>query len=224
MPNKYVDFTIPNVPNVYYLYGDFLTDASPFSGNTSGGGSAATTSGVAGHPGIMTLSTAAGVAASASVRTFQTALMPGTAYLDFRVCANLPVASGVVETYIARSGFMPVNAGATAPTDGIFFRYTDAVNGGRWECVCRVGGVETATDSGVAPNFGAYDNLEILVNNAATSCAFYINDVLKATVTTNIPVGVGVGANTHIAKTLGVTPTLYLVDYMSLRGIFTTRR
>lgn len=90
--------------------------------------------------------------------------------------------------------------------NGVFFRYVDNVNGGRWQCVTRSGGVETATNSGIAVAADTAYKLEIHGNATGTSMGFYINGSLVATNTTNIPTittmkGIGSG----IQKAAGST-------------------
>jgi hypothetical protein len=70
--------------------------------------------------------------------------------------------------------------------DELFFRYTDNVNGGRWEAVTKAGGVETATDTGIAVVANTWYKLRLVVNAAATSVAFSINGALVATNVSNI--------------------------------------
>lgn len=68
------------------------------------------------------------------------------------------------------------------PSSGTFFR---AVGAGNWFAVTRDGGVETATDTGVAQSTG-FQQFKIVTNAAGNSVAFYIGGVLKATNATNI--------------------------------------
>ncbi len=87
-------------------------------------------------------------------------------------------------TCTVRMGMMDGVASAD-PNNGIFFR---AVNNGNWFAVCRQnagGGPETATDTGIAASTTAKE-FRISVD-AVGSVTFYIDDVLKATITTNIP-------------------------------------
>lgn len=68
------------------------------------------------------------------------------------------------------------------PTDGCFFR---AVGNANWFAVNRAGGVETATDTGIAAST-TIRGFEV-IPTSTTSVTYYIDGVLKATVSTNAP-------------------------------------
>lgn len=100
---------------------------------------------------------------------------------------NLSVASDGTNRYIVRSGFMTQSYNSE-PTAGVYFRYTDNVNSGKWQCVCRSGGTETVINTTTAPKITtSWDKLGIVINAAGTSVEFFINDVSQGTITTNIP-------------------------------------
>lgn len=74
---------------------------------------------------------------------------------------------------------------------------------GDWECVCRASGAESALSSGVAatlPGAGWPERLRLEYHGAGVAddlveaARFYINGVLKATITSNLPSGaIGMG-------------------------------
>lgn len=72
--------------------------------------------------------------------------------------------------------------GATQGNEIIFGYYTSASN---WWVQNSLGGVTTVTDTGVAISTTAFQKIKFVAT--PSSVAFYINDVLKATHTTNIP-------------------------------------
>jgi hypothetical protein len=138
-------------------------------------------------------------------------------------------ASGADETFTVRIGFCDSATGNG--TDGIFWRYSLS-NGGRWECVTRDGGSETATDSGIlltnAVAAGDQDahNFEIRINAAGTSVKFYLDGTLAATNTTNIPdatdyMGLMPG---QIVKSAGTNSRSMHIDYAYYRFIPSTAR
>jgi hypothetical protein len=133
--------------------------------------------------------------------------------------------SNVTDTYSVRSGFLDNVAGE--PTDGCYFRYTDSVNGGRWQAVCRSNGVETAQDTAFAAvATGVTYKLEVDVNAAGTSAAFRINGTLTNTITTNIPVGVGreTGYGFMVLRTVGTAAINAVdLDYVQAEQRFTGR-
>ena len=73
--------------------------------------------------------------------------------------------------------------GDRTDTEGVYF-HTDSTTDGLWYAVTRNGSAETATSTGIAQS-GSEVLLEI--RYTTTSVEFYVNGVLKATHTTNIP-------------------------------------
>lgn len=71
----------------------------------------------------------------------------------------------------------------------VAFRRIDS--GANWRCLTASGGVSTNTDSGVAITTGAFVTLKIVAT--PTSVAFYVNDALVSTNTTNIPTTTNMG-------------------------------
>ena len=73
----------------------------------------------------------------------------------------------------------------TALLDGIWFEYDE--NDTNWQCVTANAGTETKTDTGIAIASATKYDLKFKVNSDATSVKFFVNKLLKATHTTNIP-------------------------------------
>lgn len=129
------------------------------------------------------------------------------------------------ETYTTRIGFIDSETGES--TDGCFFRYTDGVNSGKWQAVCRSNGTETTADTGVTPVADTFQRFEVVVNAAGTSVAFNIDGSLVATITTNIPTGAGreTGYGIMGLKSAGTTATSgAYIDYVEVECLFTTAR
>lgn len=81
-----------------------------------------------------------------------------------------------------------ISGGATPPTDAIRF-VVDGIAANGSEIICETTDTSTSTETGtgVYLDSGDWIKLEIVVPKAGTSVEFYINNVLKATHTTNIP-------------------------------------
>lgn len=109
----------------------------------------------------------------------------GTSRVRVGIRAAIEQLSTVTQTFTSYIGFID-NSAAGDHTNGAYFRYTDGVNGGRWEAVTAQGATRTATDTGVSANL-LYKIFEIECNEAGTSVAFYIDGALVATNVTNIP-------------------------------------
>jgi len=123
-----------------------------------------------------------------TVSSNTSALTTGLARLRFGARHALNQLSNGTDTFTVYLGFI----GTTAAGDqnaGAYFRYTHSVNGGRWEAVTAAGGgspTRTAVDTGIDANV-LYNIFEVEIAEDASSATFYINDVLVATITTNIP-------------------------------------
>lgn len=133
--------------------------------------------------------------------------------------------SNGTDTYSSRIGFIDSHSGES--TDGCFFRYTDAVNSGKWQAVCRSNGVESAVDTGVTPTADTFQRFEVVVNAAGTSADFNIDGTTKATITTNIPTGAGreTGYGVMGLKSAGTTNTsMGYLDYAEVEINFTAGR
>lgn len=142
--------------------------------------------------------------------------------LRLRQRVGLQTLSTLAERYTAYLGFGDTTASGDM-NDGAYFRYNDNVNGGRWECVTAVAGVRTATDSTIAA-VGTFCIFEVRINAAGTSVEFYINDVLVATNTTDIPVAAGFGLMFKIEKSIGVTARLIHMDWYDFLISLTSAR
>lgn len=127
---------------------------------------------------------------------------------------QVPTLSNGTDTYTSRFGFLKSITGESV--DGAFFRYTDSVNGGRFQAVTRSNNTETAVDTGVTVATNTTYVLGIEVDASIPQAVFKINGTTVATVTTNIPTsstrstGVGIMG----LKSAGTTATTFAtVDY-----------
>ncbi len=128
--------------------------------------------------------------------------------------AQLTQLSNTTDTFTLRLGFND-NSGGGDGADSVMFRYTDGVNGGRWQAVTRSNSTETLTDTGITADTG-WHRFTITVNAAATSVSFAIDGTIVATNTTNIPSGTAraTGVGNCILKSLGTTACTYGTDYI----------
>lgn len=134
----------------------------------------------------------------------------------FRVA--LEAVSSVAETFVARIGMGDFFAGAGDGTNGLFFSYTDLVNGGRWLAVSRVAGVTVASvDTGISPDLD-YHVYEVQLDADGQNARFYIDGVLVATISSpNLPgVANAMGAGTKIEKTVGTGQRNMSHDWIAL--------
>lgn len=128
------------------------------------------------------------------------------------------------DRFIVWCGFIDYTA-AGEPIDGVYFRYSDDVNGGQWQCICRESNVETVVNTTVAA-ITNYVRLRIVVNETATQAQFYIADALVATINTNLPSTAGnlTGIGAKIQKSVGTTLRNLSIDYFTQKVIWSTGR
>ncbi len=123
------------------------------------------------------------------------------------------VISDAVNEYVLRSGFSSVTLPNTL-NSAITFEYQFDQNGGRWQAITEDGIGETSVDTGVTVVVSTYYLLEWEVNEAGTSVEFFIDKVSVATITTNIPSGLGFEhfISEHILKLAGLGNRAAYVD------------
>lgn len=136
---------------------------------------------------------------------------------SIRTPANL---SDGTTTYSLRAGFL--DSVSVESTDGVFFRYTHSVNGGKWQFVTRANGAETITDTGVVVTVSTNYKLNVEVQADGLKAFALIDGVPVASSTTNIPVGSGreTGFGAMILKSLGASARPFWTDYSDVVCIF----
>lgn len=94
--------------------------------------------------------------------------------------------SNSTNRYVLQFGLSDITATST-PNNGIFINYSDNVNSGQWQGVCRKTSTPSTLNSTTAVTTG-WHNAQIIVNAAATSVSFNMDGVsLGTAVATNIP-------------------------------------
>ncbi len=177
------------------------------------------------HPGVISFDMGTTNAGRCGAGMNSGSIVFGGAEWKMESMIRLPVLSTAGERFITYHGFL--NSYTAAPTIGAWIEYSDNTNGGRFQCsVGNAAGV-TVVDSGVTVAASTWYKLRVTVNGAGTQVQFWINDVLVATVTTNIPTdisGTYCGAATFSRKTVGITSRVMLMDYYNLLMAPTTVR
>jgi hypothetical protein len=117
--------------------------------------------------------------------------------------------------------------------NAIFFSYDEggAVNfasgaaSPNFKCYTKLANVTTLTTTSIPVVASQWYKLRIEINNAGNSVGFYIDGVLVATHTTNIPATTtGMSVVNIINKTVGITARTMQTDYFMYEEIFTTAR
>lgn len=209
----------PNTDSV--LFDDFFTGMIGASTGlgwlvTVSGTGATVTSGTYGvnstekAMGVLTMSTGTTASGRVGLNRAQNGIILGYHAVDLTWRVAFDTLSDVTDNYICYVGMLD-NLGAGLSIDGVFFDYTAGQN--NWRCNTRSNNTSTTTDSGVAVTT-AYSTLRIVIDAAATEVNFYIDGVLVATHTTNIPTDprfTGIGVT--IRKNAGTSSRDVHVDY-----------
>jgi hypothetical protein len=211
-------FTIANIPENWIFYNeDFLNPAlagtnfsnqSTGTGSTYVGNSSLTVANRWGFVLIATGTTTTGRGAAASAVT---KLSGG--YTLIRNSIQVLSLSTVTDEYIFDVGFHDQFNTNNTPTTGVYFQY-DRLTSTNWLAVSAEASTLTTTTTSVAVAADTWYNFDIIINAANTQVTYYINGVLVATHTTNIPTSTtNVRPCFRIAKSAGTTSTSAVIDY-----------
>ena len=146
-------------------------------------------------------------------------LSPTLARIKYEGRHAIEAISTITDTFVARIGLGDFFLVAGDGTNGLFFSYTDIVNGGRWLAVSRAGGVTlTAVDTGVSPDL-VYHLFNVCLSENGQVAEFFIDDVLVATINAPSLPGVAnkMGAGFKIEKTAGTTQRNFSTDHMLIQ-------
>lgn len=215
------------------LYEDWLTDGTGqlrWLGTPVGAGatnSTGTAVASAGHPGILELAT--GTTTTGQSARYLGGVATGAAIAGFTVGAGTWTQEWLVRVEDLSDGTdrynfdMGMYDAETLAVNSIRFRYSDNLNAGNWTAETISASTTTATDSGVAVAADTWYKLRIDVNAAGTSVTFYVNGVLVATHSTNIP-SVLVAPRARMIKSLGTNSRVGYVDYFKFYERFSVAR
>jgi hypothetical protein len=102
-------------------------------------------------------------------------------------------------------------------SDGVYFRYNDGVNSGKWQAVAALASAETTLDTGVTVAVDTWYWLECVVNPAGSSAEFFVDGVSAGSIASNLPTRT-LGMTMGIRKTLGTTERFFRADIAYLYG------
>lgn len=201
-----------------------LNNALPvaYSGGSSGGSATSQAGLVAGHPGVLDLST--GTGSSALWRLYPWCapnVILGAGELTIRWSFMIGQASDATNRFNVDIGLRDGITGTG--TNGLMLTYSDNVNGGNWRIYTLVAGSQTNVDSSVPVVTGSWLNVELVVNASGTSAEFKVNGVSVGTITSGIPTLVQ-GVNIGIGKVAGTSARHLYVDFVEMGYSFTTPR
>lgn len=140
----------------------------------------------------------------------------------FRVRSAVAVLSNGTDRHTSSIGYGDTPTASGSQVNGAYFRYTDNVNGGKWQAVCSSASTETVVDTGVAANT-QYSVFDISVNAGGTVITFQIDNNAPVTISTNIPI-VAVGLVHRVEKFVGTANAKLAQDWFSHLISSTTAR
>lgn len=218
-------------PDLYFNFQtDFAqNDRATLNVAASGAGSAATNDATTGCNttencfGVYEMTTGTTTTGRVSIYNSGTWAL-GSHKIDYGVRFSLTTLSDGTDTYTVYAGLCD-NPGSGNVTDGVFFRYTHSENGGRWQAMVADAGSRVSADTGVAPTATVNQVFRIVVNQAGTEALFYIDGVLRNTVTSGLP---GAGDftlfNNKIEKSAGTNTRAMSIDWLYLKTTRSTAR
>lgn len=163
--------------------------------------------GESGHPGIARYQFGTANASNINLRYTNSGLSFGYGQVECHTLCRLPF-TGTSGTYNYTIGIGFLNGTFNAAnSNGVFFTYDNTGFANNLATVTVNNGQNTITKTSTVVNTGSWYLLSIVVNANASKADFYINKVLTASHTTNIPNGVnaGIAPTLSTIRTSGVT-------------------
>jgi len=199
------DFTHNNSPN-------FLTADNRNAGTSSG----QTSTNNPPQSGLWQLQTGTNASGGAALSGNISYVYSGWSTLSFASNFRIVTLADGTNSYRIFTGFNSSYDSTTAPTTrsaGLFYDNNNV----NWQAYTYNASVGTITDTGVAAVADGSYNTFLTRVNGTTNVQFFINGVLVATNTTNIP-STQVCPSIHIQKTLGATSRSIISDYVRFSG------
>ena len=193
--NEISKVIVPNAKQGFYYarHAGNATDGYTVATAASGGSTSGPTA-IAAHPSYVNFTLGTSTTGSGSFGSLNSNqfLLGNSWYWKYETLIRIAALSDGTNTYTLRAGFL--DSGTAESVDGVFFRYTDTVNSGKWVLVARSNSSETTTNAtNTAVAAATWYRLTVIVNPAGTSAEFFENGVSLGTVGTTIPTGAGRG-------------------------------
>ena len=170
--------------------------------------------------GVILLRTGTTTTGNAQIATYPlTGFMFGTgSKLLNRWRVALPALSDGTDRFMVNFGFEDVvTVFGAEPSTAAYFKYSDNVNSGKWQCVVKTATTTTTADSGVSPTATVNQILAIEVAADSSYVKFFIDGAQVANITTNIPTTSYVLTSyAMILKALGTNTRGVAIDYFSM--------
>lgn len=172
-------------------------------------------------PGTIQMENGTAAGGYAGILTTAKIQLGGGSYaVEWRV--KIPALTDGTDNFTVRCGILDSPIGP--PVDGLFFRYSNA--DAHWIAVNRSNSTETAVTCATTVVADTWYKLRVVVNSAATSAAYTIDDGDLQTITTNIPSSTtrltGIGAG--IIRDAGTIERTLRADYAGMDVTLSTAR
>lgn len=175
------------------VFDDFVNtptiSSSPFKLTVSGGTVTSQAVPNGSTIGVVRLSTGTGGTGRATVLTAPDAFCFGVRRIIGYAKFSLPALSTATDRFTIFAGHSDSTNGN--PTDGVFIRYCDNVNSGKFEVVARASGVEEVSDSFVTVAANTDYVVTYSIEPGGTYADIAINGVLMDQLVTEVPSGTG---------------------------------
>jgi hypothetical protein len=125
----------------------------------------------------------------------------------------VPILANATDRFVFRIGFTDSNANTDA-ADGAYFEYDQSISP-NWRCKTANANVRTAVTTAVPVVATEWVDLKIVVSSQPEA-KFYVNDVVVASITSNIPATAGRETSVGFVnyKTAGGTARVVYLDYV----------
>lgn len=184
------------------------------------------------RPGIEVFSTTTSATGRASLTSdagANTTMVLAGGRILFETSVRVPTLSTVSERFQFWTGITGTFVTA-AQVRGVWFTYdeggvsTGSAASANWQVACASASTRSFTTTSVAVNAGQFYKLRLVINAAATSVDFLIDEVLVKTETTNIPTTGNLQLCISLLKSIGTTARTVEADYLYFKQKFTTPR
>lgn len=185
-----------------------------FLGDNSGAGAAQSALSTPSYdrPGVISNSTGTTTTGRSAITSVASSMRLGFGRCLCETALNIPALSNSTQRFKVIIGFVNILSG-NQPSEGVYWRYGDNDNTGKWQAVCTTGGVETTIDSGVTVAAATWYNLAVDINSDGSIATFWLNNSIVGTITTNIPLSTAIQSAVSIRKTAGTTARTVQIDY-----------
>lgn len=226
----------------FILYDDFIGSVLgsttgydnfmlPWKNRVSGSSGVSTTSltTTAGRPGVfqnvsLSIGDNSGIMMQSLSDDTSGCMVLGGGSITLNWVVNVVTLSTVTNRFILRCGL-----GDTFNADqanGVYFEYSDNENSGKWIGKTASASTRSSANSNNTVSAGAWVNLQITINSAASSVSFYVNgtEITNSPLSTNIPTA-QITPFFDVQRTAGsISAGQVLVDYFYLNQTFSSTR